>query len=76
MTIQELKDLKIKVTNPQVLEAIDIAIKYKQIVPSLELMKKIKIKKVADKLFKTNATKKKLDVEIELLDQLIRHLGD
>ena len=76
MTIQELKDLKIKVTNPQALEAIDIAIKYKQIVPSLELMKKIKIKKVADKLFKTNATKKKLDVEIELLDQLIRHLGD
>jgi len=76
MTLQELKDLKTKVTNPQALEAIDLAIKYKQIVPSLELMKKIKIKKVADKLFKTNATKKKLDVEIELLDQLIRHLGD
>jgi len=76
MTIQELKDLKLKVTNVQALEAIDLAIKYKQIVPSLELMKKIKIKKVADKLFKTNATKKKLNIEIELLDQLIRHLGD
>jgi len=76
MTIQELKDLKIKVTDPQALEAIDMAIKYKQIVPSLELMKKIKIKKVADKLFKTNATKKKLDAEIELLDQFIKYLGD
>ena len=51
MTIQELKDLKLKVTNVQALEAIDLAIKYKQIVPSLELMKKIKIKKVADKSY-------------------------
>jgi len=76
MTIQELKDLKIKVTDPQALEAIDMAIKYKQIVPSLELMKKIKIKKVSDKLFKTNTTKKKLDAEIELLDQFIKYLGD
>ena len=76
MTVQDLKDLKIKVTNVQALEAIDLAIKYKQIVPSLDLMKKIKTKKVENKIFRTRATKKKLDIEIELLDQLIRHLGD
>ena len=76
MTIQEIKELKNRVTNPKVLEALDLAVKYKQVVPSLELMKKIKIKKLEEKMFRTRATKQKNKVEIDLLNQLIRHLGD
>jgi len=76
MTVQDLKDVKLKVSNPQVLEAIDLAIKYRQIVPSLELMKKIKIKRVEDKLLRTKDTKKKLKVEIDLLDQIMEKLDN
>lgn len=76
MTIQEIKELKERVRNPKVLEALDLAIKYKQIVPSLELMKDIKKKKLKEKIFRTKATKQKNKTEIDLLDQLIRHLGD
>lgn len=74
MTIQDLKDLKIKVTNPQALEAIDLAIKYKGIKPSLEMMKQIKTKKVEDKFLKTKSIKNKLKIEVGLLDEIIKHL--
>jgi len=76
MTIQELKNLKEKVTNVKALEAIDLALKYKQIVPSLELMKKIKIKILEDKRFKTRATRRKNQIELDLLNQLIDHLSE
>lgn len=76
MTIQELKDLKRKVSNEQVLEAIDLAIKYRQVPDGLELIKKTKTKLAKKKIFRKEAALKTLKIEIALIDQLIKHLNE
>ena len=74
MTIQNLKELKERVTNAPALEAIDLAIKYKELKNNLEYIRDTKKKLINEKVFKRRATKSKLNIEIGLLDQLIKHL--
>jgi len=71
MTIQDLKDLKERVTNAQALEAVELAIKYKKLPIDLAMLKGIKIAKYNNKVFKTKKEKAKLEGQSELLDELI-----
>lgn len=74
MTIQDLKELKERVTNAPALEAIELAIKFKQLKDNLEYIKNTKEKLLNENAFKRRATKTKLRHEIGLLEQLIKHL--
>lgn len=71
MTIQDLKELKERVTNAQALEAVELAIKYKKLPTDLAMLKGIKIAKHTNKVFKTKKEKAKLEGQMELLDELI-----
>ena len=57
-------------------EAVDLAIKYKQIPENLKFMKSLKLKVLKNTKFRKRATRRKIEIETALLDQLIRHLTD
>jgi hypothetical protein len=78
LTIEELKDWKEKVNPRHVIEheAYDLAIKYKQIPENLEFMKKLKLKVLENTKFRKRTARKKINIEVALLNQLIRHLTD
>lgn len=75
MTIEEIKELKIT-ANLKTLEVIDLAIKFKQIPDNLGLMRNLKSKIIPTLGFKQRGIKRKLKIEIELLEQLIKHIAD
>lgn len=75
ITIKEIEKLKVS-ANFKELEIIDLSIKYKKILSTLERMKILKEKFIPTLGFGQKKIKNKLEIEIALLEQLIKHIAD